>query len=447
VEIMEEFGLVFAGGGAKGSYEIGVWKALMELKIPIIAVAGTSVGALNGAMVVQGDFEAAKSIWTDISVQDVMDVQKDILDKESSASSFMDRINMIKETIIGGGLDVTPLSNLLHSVIDEEKIRKSPIDLGLVTFSLTDFKPVRLFKDDIPEGQLIDYLMASACFPAFKPKEIDNKRFIDGGVYDNIPISLITEKGIKNIIVVDISGVGMPKKVDTDGLNIINIKTSQDLGKTLDFDKERSKVNMEIGYLDALKAFGRINGKKYYIMPDDNNLKNRDDIGPDLLLSMYRIIGITPSSTPTPLSRSITVKLFKNIDRYMDEQLNKKDAMYMALSEITAEQLGIEKKATYTLEGLNEEIIDQINSILERDEFKEYSKNIPALLSKTGTAERDIKRVLSVIKADKRCLAIYLATCELTDEKMDSLRKLIAMTMPKLSISAIYICTILESIK
>ncbi|MFU0800299.1 MAG: patatin-like phospholipase family protein [Xylanivirga thermophila] len=444
---MEEFGLVFAGGGAKGSYEIGVWKALMELKIPIIAVAGTSVGALNGAMVVQGDFEAAKSIWTDISVQDVMDVQKDILDKESSASSFMDRINMIKETIIGGGLDVTPLSNLLHSVIDEEKIRKSPIDLGLVTFSLTDFKPVRLFKDDIPEGQLIDYLMASACFPAFKPKEIDNKRFIDGGVYDNIPISLITEKGIKNIIVVDISGVGMPKKVDTDGLNIINIKTSQDLGKTLDFDKERSKVNMEIGYLDALKAFGRINGKKYYIMPDDNNLKNRDDIGPDLLLSMYRIIGITPSSTPTPLSRSITVKLFKNIDRYMDEQLNKKDAMYMALSEITAEQLGIEKKATYTLEGLNEEIIDQINSILERDEFKEYSKNIPALLSKTGTAERDIKRVLSVIKADKRCLAIYLATCELTDEKMDSLRKLIAMTMPKLSISAIYICTILESIK
>ena len=121
--------------------------------------------------------------------------------------------------------------------------------------------------------------------------------------------------------------------------------------------------------------------------------------------------------------------------------------MYMALSEITAEQLGIEKKATYTLEGLNEEIIDQINSILERDEFKEYSKNIPALLSKTGTAERDIKRVLSVIKADKRCLAIYLATCELTDEKMDSLRKLIAMTMPKLSISAIYICTILESIK
>lgn len=444
---MEEFGLVFAGGGAKGSYEIGVWKALMELKIPIIAVAGTSVGALNGAMVVQGDFEAAKSIWTDISVQDVMDVQKDILDKESSTSSFMDRINMIKETIIGGGLDVTPLSNLLHSVIDEEKIRKSPIDLGLVTFSLTDFKPVRLFKDDIPEGQLIDYLMASACFPAFKPKEIDNKRFIDGGVYDNIPISLITEKGIKNIIVVDISGVGMPKKVDTDGLNIINIKTSQDLGKTLDFDKERSKVNMEIGYLDALKAFGRINGKKYYIMPDDNNLKNRDDIGPDLLLSMYRIIGITPSSTPTPLSRSITVKLFKNIDRYMDEQLNKKDAMYMALSEITAEQLGIEKKATYTLEGLNEEIIDQINSILERDEFKEYSKNIPALLSKTGTAERDIKRVLSVIKADKRCLAIYLATCELTDEKMDSLRKLIAMTMPKLSISAIYIRTILESIK
>lgn len=56
---MTAYGLVLGGGGAKGSYEIGVWKALKELEIPLIAVTGTSVGALNGAMIVQDDYDKA----------------------------------------------------------------------------------------------------------------------------------------------------------------------------------------------------------------------------------------------------------------------------------------------------------------------------------------------------------------------------------------------------
>ncbi|HMM69555.1 MAG TPA: patatin-like phospholipase family protein, partial [Gudongella oleilytica] len=51
------YGLVLEGGGAKGSYHVGVYKALLEEGIPIGGVAGTSIGALNGAMIVQGDFE------------------------------------------------------------------------------------------------------------------------------------------------------------------------------------------------------------------------------------------------------------------------------------------------------------------------------------------------------------------------------------------------------
>ena len=56
---MDGYGLVLGGGGARGSYEIGVWKALKELGIPIIGVAGTSVGALNGAIIVQNEYEKA----------------------------------------------------------------------------------------------------------------------------------------------------------------------------------------------------------------------------------------------------------------------------------------------------------------------------------------------------------------------------------------------------
>ena len=47
-------GLVLGGGGSRGAYEIGVWRAARELNIEFDVVTGTSIGALNGALVVQG---------------------------------------------------------------------------------------------------------------------------------------------------------------------------------------------------------------------------------------------------------------------------------------------------------------------------------------------------------------------------------------------------------
>ena len=61
-----EFTLILAGGGAKGAYQIGVWKALKELKIKINAVIGNSVGALNGAFIAQNDIDKAIRLWKNI---------------------------------------------------------------------------------------------------------------------------------------------------------------------------------------------------------------------------------------------------------------------------------------------------------------------------------------------------------------------------------------------
>lgn len=62
-------GLVLAGGGGKGAYEVGVWRALDEYGITpnIGGVAGTSVGSLNAAMFAQGSCEDAARIWSTIS--------------------------------------------------------------------------------------------------------------------------------------------------------------------------------------------------------------------------------------------------------------------------------------------------------------------------------------------------------------------------------------------
>ncbi|HCJ56403.1 MAG TPA: patatin, partial [Clostridiaceae bacterium] len=132
---MRGYGLVLGGGGAKGSYEIGVWKALRELEIPLIGVAGTSVGALNGAMVVQGDYDKAFDLWTTISVETVISMNKAIseLDRGKKAEEIK---KLIVAAVNSGGLDVTPLKKLLASTIDEDKIRESGMDFGVVTFSL-----------------------------------------------------------------------------------------------------------------------------------------------------------------------------------------------------------------------------------------------------------------------------------------------------------------------
>ena len=74
---MKGYGLVLSGGGAKGSYEIGVWKALKDMGIPIVAITGTSIGALNGAMLVQGDDVLCELAWTNFSVEEIIDINNE----------------------------------------------------------------------------------------------------------------------------------------------------------------------------------------------------------------------------------------------------------------------------------------------------------------------------------------------------------------------------------
>ncbi|MEG2144627.1 MAG: patatin-like phospholipase family protein, partial [Oscillospiraceae bacterium] len=63
--------LVLGGGGAKGSYEIGAWKAFEELNKSWDMIVGTSIGSLNGAAMVQGDFKSALRLWENIDYKNV----------------------------------------------------------------------------------------------------------------------------------------------------------------------------------------------------------------------------------------------------------------------------------------------------------------------------------------------------------------------------------------
>jgi NTE family protein len=351
------YGVVFGGGGAKGAYEIGVWKALREMDIQIDAIVGTSVGALNGAIMAQGDFELAVELWNNLKMTTI--IEQDIENSESTKHTLTAMVKLIKNTITNGGMDVTPLKQLLNEFIDEEKIRKSKIDFGIVTFSLTDFKPVRLFINDIPDGKLVDYLLASSCFPTFRPQIIDDKRFVDGGIYDNIPISLVLEK-CNSIIAIDVSGPGRIRKTDTSTHELINIKNSEYLGGTLSFDGESSKRNIECGYLDTLKAFEKVYGKRYYFSVDSAYKDYFDD---NEIEGLFRFFSNEKSNLKGYNLELLTNRIVKLIRQYSEYELNRRN-IFMGMLEICAEVVGIERMKTYRIE----EIIDEI--LKEYDNFQ-----------------------------------------------------------------------------
>ena len=71
---MKEYGLVLSGGGTKGAFEIGVWQALREMKIETPCVIGTSVGALNAAVIAQNDFDKALDFWSNLTINQVLNL-------------------------------------------------------------------------------------------------------------------------------------------------------------------------------------------------------------------------------------------------------------------------------------------------------------------------------------------------------------------------------------
>ena len=151
--------LVLAGGGARGSYQVGVWRALMELDWHPQIITGTSVGGLNGAMFVLDLYETARDMWLTIRSRDVMELPEENADL-SALHQFLRRV--VKE----GGMDVTPLEEIVERVLDEDALRAAPIRFGIVTVEQRGLRPRELTLEDIPAGQVRDYLMASAaCFP------------------------------------------------------------------------------------------------------------------------------------------------------------------------------------------------------------------------------------------------------------------------------------------
>ena len=253
---MKPYGLILAGGGAKGAYQIGAWRALRELGITFEAIAGVSIGAINGALIAQGDYDRAVELWSNAEVTSGIHIEAELHDSEN-LFSFSNLPQIFMEIIRNGGVDVTPARNLIAEYIDEEKVRNSGIPLGLVTFQLSSMKPVEVFLDEIQDGLLVDYLMLSARVPGLHNQSPDGAKYLDGGIYDNAPIGMLRDRGINRFVVVDISGMPkLDKLAEAYEIPYIRLSRNDEIDEALDaFLKDDASFLMEcmIDPMDLVK--------------------------------------------------------------------------------------------------------------------------------------------------------------------------------------------------
>ena len=158
---------------------------------------------------------------------------------------------------------------LLERYVDEEKIRKSKIRFGLVTFNLSDFKAEKLFIEDIPKGKLIDYLMASSNLPVFKRAKIEDKNYLDGGAVDNCSVEMLYEAGYKNVVAVRLFLRNRIRKYyslkKNEDLNLEMIVPSENLPYILNFETSSLNNIIDYGYVDTIKQIEKLNGTYYAI--------------------------------------------------------------------------------------------------------------------------------------------------------------------------------------
>ena len=322
--------LVLAGGGARGSYQVGVWRALMELDWHPQIITGTSVGSLNGAMFVLDLYETARDMWLTIRSRDVMELPEENADL-SALHQFL------RQVVKAGGMDVTPLEEIVERVLDEEALRAAPIRFGLVTVEQRGLRPRELTLEQIPAGQVRDYLMASAaCFPALRARQIDGVKFLDGGYSDNMPTGLAKTMGAEELVCVDLEGVGITRPNLT-GLPTTMIRSYWELGDILHFDPDTAKRNMELGYYDTRRAMGYLRGCAYAVSCDAQSCEDAAAFD----WKFTRLQKAVREKYPVTLTADVALKLANMT----------KDAQLAPL-EAAAEDAGVDPTRFYTTRTL-----------------------------------------------------------------------------------------------
>lgn len=417
--------LVLAGGGSKGAYEAGCMKALQELGYHFDIVTGTSIGALNGLLICQQDFQALYHLWDTITSKDVF---KDPINFDFSIESMLSQTNLIvpffKSYIDEKGADITPLKNLIHALYNEEKVQTSPIDYGIVTVKYPSLKPLEITKKEMKKGEPVEYAIASAsCFPAFPIHYIEKQGYIDGGYYDNVPISLALKMGAEKIIVIEL-GKEPTHDYFENRPNILSIRPYHDLGGFLDFSRDLLDKRVKLGYYDTLKTFQQLKGYRYTFEHDVIAIKQQQ-------FFYYQILYYEDDLNHTQVSKALTSSNMPLtsflLDKTYKQSLSLEDYSILAL-ETTLEVYGYSYMKIYTIQTIGQEVYQKF--------LVNYQKN-KSIYQKES---RSLKTITEYLKGfSTKEIISYLYHLLVTEEKVDL--SFVATLFTKEMIIALYFYT------
>lgn len=263
-------GLVLGGGGVKGSYQIGAYLAFKKCNMKIDGVVGTSIGSFNAAMLACGKDQELYKFWKNVDVGYLLGLNKNYVDSVNDKNLFKEFIYGLiqaKDILKSKGISSKKIKTALDIMINEKELRNSSMDFGLVTVKIskkTGFKPLYMFKEDMEEGKITEYILASCNLPVFKlEKMIDDSYYIDGGFYDTTPVKMLQEKGYDEIYVINLHGVGIYQKINYQDNSVTVINPSKFLGSTLNVNKKQINDNIKLGYYDTLKVLKKLDGYNY----------------------------------------------------------------------------------------------------------------------------------------------------------------------------------------
>lgn len=235
-----KIGLVLSGGGAKGFAHIGTLKVIDSLGIKIDYIAGTSMGAIVGALYASGySGRQLDSVFKSVDYDKVISD-----DLPRSSKTFYERVNTEKYAVnlpfdkfkiqlpsaLSRGQNVyNLLSKLTLHVSEITRFDQLPIPFFCIATNVENGEAVVL-----DSGNLAQAVTASGAFPSlFQPVVIDDQVLIDGGVVNNYPINKLKAKGMDIIIGVDVQD-GLKDRNDLKSapdvlLQINNFRTINDM--------------------------------------------------------------------------------------------------------------------------------------------------------------------------------------------------------------------------
>lgn len=276
---MKKIGLVLAGGGGRGAYQIGIWKALRDtgLENYITSVSGTSVGGLNAALFVQNDLKVAQNVWKSISKNEILTPKFDSI-RSSKRFSCFERDGL--EKIIDDNLDMSCFDKSKYNCwitcvrTDNshkgiEQIPYTTPDGNKVTrkyvYNHIEYFNLKYVKDDMTRKKII--LGTSAIPLIFPEEEIEGHTYCDGGSKlvqgDNVPVRPLYEiDQCKIILIIHLTDKDeFVNKSDFPNASLHEIFPKKNLGSLFDvdgmydFSSEGAKHRICLGYNDMINVF------------------------------------------------------------------------------------------------------------------------------------------------------------------------------------------------